>query len=292
MIVVTTPTGQIGSEVVRHLLTAGEEVRVIARDPAKLAPEVRSQVDVVSGSHADFEVLSAALTGAESLFWVVPPSLRPPDPAAYYVDYARTACRALVERGVRRVVAVSAVGRRVSVDAGVVSAAHASDAEFERAGVDYRALWCPSFMDNMLTQLSALKEQGTFFLPERPDLKTPKVATRDIGASGARLLLNRDWTGPGGLAALGPEDLSNDDMAAILSDVLETPIRFQQISGEAYEAQLMGYGGSEGFAHGLVVMHEAKSNGLDNSEPRNAENTTPTTFRQWCEEVLKPAFAA
>ncbi len=28
---------------------------------------------------------------------------------------------------------------------------------------------------------------------------------------------------------------------------------------------------------------------LDNAEPRTAENTTPTSFRQWCEEVLKPA---
>lgn len=36
MIVVTTPTGNIGRHVVRHLLDAGETVRVIARDPAKL----------------------------------------------------------------------------------------------------------------------------------------------------------------------------------------------------------------------------------------------------------------
>ena len=29
-----------------------------------------------------------------------------------------------------------------------------------------------------------------------------------------------------------------------------------------------------------------------NAEPRTPESTTPTTFRQWCEEVLKPAVAA
>jgi hypothetical protein len=33
----------------------------------------------------------------------------------------------------------------------------------------------------------------------------------------------------------------------------------------------------------------AKDKGLDNVELRTAENTTPTSFRQWCEEVLKPA---
>jgi hypothetical protein len=41
-----------------------------------------------------------------------------------------------------------------------------------------------------------------------------------------------------------------------------------------------------------VEMHAAKNQGLDNSEPRTPENTTPTSFRQWCEEVLKPAFLA
>jgi hypothetical protein len=43
-------------------------------------------------------------------------------------------------------------------------------------------------------------------------------------------------------------------------------------------------------AQSLVDMHAAKDNGLDSSEPRTPENTTPTSFRQWCEEVLKPAF--
>ena len=46
----------------------------------------------------------------------------------------------------------------------------------------------------------------------------------------------------------------------------------------------------ENFAQRLVEMHAAKDNGLDSAEPRTPENTTPTSFRQWCEEVLKPAF--
>ena len=42
-------------------------------------------------------------------------------------------------------------------------------------------------------------------------------------------------------------------------------------------------------AQGAVDMMTAKEAGLDNAEPRTAENTTPTTFRQWCETVLHPA---
>jgi hypothetical protein len=39
----------------------------------------------------------------------------------------------------------------------------------------------------------------------------------------------------------------------------------------------------------MAEMAAAKNAGLDNAVPRTPENTTPTTFRQWCEEVLEPA---
>lgn len=289
MIVVTTPTGKIGSQVVKNLLAANEAVRVIVRDPAKLAPEVYGKVDVVQGSTDDENVLSRAFEGAESLFWVVPPLFQTNNDTEYYLQFTRPACRAIKSQRVKRVVGVSGLGRGMARDAGPVTASFAKDAEIESTGVDYRALWCPSFMENMLSQVELLKDQGIFFLPERPDVKTRHVATRDIASSGTNLLLDKSWTGQGGLAVLGPEDLSYNDMAAMMTDVLEKPIQFQQIPGEAYKAELMKLGANEVCAQGLVDMYAAKADGLDNAEPRTAENTTPTSFRQWCEEVLKPA---
>ena len=269
-------------------------MRVVARDPAKLALEVQGKAEVVQGSTDDEAVLARALEGAESLFWVVPPSFTTPDHAAYYLQFAHPASRAIRRHGVKRVVAVSGMGRGLpqAARAGQVTSSIAQEEEMEHSGADFRALWCPGFMENMLMQLEPLKAQGMFFLPSRGNLKSPKVATRDIAASGVRLLLDRSWTGHGGLAVLGPEDLSYDDMAATMTDVLGHPIRYQQVPGEAYKTQLMGHGASESAANGLVEMMAAKDAGLDNGEPRTPENTTPTSFRQWCEEVLKPAALA
>ena len=42
-------------------------------------------------------------------------------------------------------------------------------------------------------------------------------------------------------------------------------------------------------AQGMVDMMAAKNEGLDNAEPRTAQSTTPTSFREWCDDVLKPA---
>ena len=289
MIVVTTPIGKIGSKLVEDLLSGGAAVRVIARDPAKLAPDVRDRVEIVKGSSDDEGVLSETFEGSDSLFWVVPPSFRANNDEEYYLKFTQPACRAIKSCGVKRVVTVSGLGRGVQVKAGPVTASFAKDAEIEKTGVNFRALWCPGFMENMLSSVATIKQDGVFYVPSPPDLKIPFVATRDIAAAGAKLLLDESWSGQGGQAVLGPEDLSYDDMASIMTDVLGKPVRFQRITGEALKTQLISSGANEVFAQGVVDMRAAKANGLDNTEPRTAGNTTPTSFRQWCEEVLKPA---
>jgi uncharacterized protein YbjT (DUF2867 family) len=57
MIVITTPTGQIGHQVLERVLEANEPVRVIARDPSRLSPEALERVEVIEGSHGDPEVV-------------------------------------------------------------------------------------------------------------------------------------------------------------------------------------------------------------------------------------------
>jgi uncharacterized protein YbjT (DUF2867 family) len=291
MIVVITPTGSIGSQLVKLLLDANETVRVIARHPEKLAPEVRDRVEVVQGSSDDESVLNRALAGAGSLFHLVPPFSRAPNVTEHYLQFTRPACAAMKRNGVPRVVTVSGVGRRVGAKAGAVTSTFAKDEEFERAGFHVRALWCPGFMENMLRSVESMRTAGVFAGPSRADVKMPLVATRDIAASAARLLSDLSWTGPGGLAVLGPEDLSPNDIAAITGEVLGRPIRYQQTPAEAYKAQFLKRGASEDFAQSLIDMYEAKDRGLDNSEQRTPETSTPTTYRQWCTEVLKPAFA-
>ena len=160
------------------------------------------------------------------------------------------------------------------------------------SGVSYRALTMPSFMDNLLRQVPAIKSQGMFFTPISGDRKLPSCATRDIAATAARLLLDDSWSGPGHVAVLGPEDLSFNDMAQIMSGVLGKPVRYEQIPAQALKDRLTGFGMSDAMAQGTVDMMVAKDQGLDNAEPRTLESTTPTTFRQWCQEILKPAVLA
>jgi uncharacterized protein YbjT (DUF2867 family) len=156
-------------------------------------------------------------------------------------------------------------------------------------GVALRGLANPSFMDNIARQATAIRDQGKFFLPISGDVKLPSVATRDIAAVAARWLLDDSWAGQSEVPVLGPEDISFNDMAEIISDVLDKAVSYQQISFDAYKARFVQFGMSNAMAQGMTDMAWAKDQGLDLTVPRTPENSTPTSFRQWCEETLKPA---
>jgi uncharacterized protein YbjT (DUF2867 family) len=291
MIVITTPTGSIGHQVLENLLDSGRPIRVIVRDPSRLTSHTRERVEVVQGSHGDIDVVNQAFAGADAVFWLAPPNVHAESVEAAYVDFSRPACDAIKSLGVKRVVAVSALGRgtAVAARAGHVSASLAMDDLIASTGVSYRALTMPSFMDNILRQVGSIRDQGMFFWPISGDRKLPTCATRDIAAAAAKLLLDPTWSGEGHIAVLGPEDLSFNDMAQIMSEVLGKPVLFEQISFEAFKAGFIERGASKAFAQGMLDMVRAKNEGLDNAEPRTRQSTTPTSFRQWCEDILKPA---
>lgn len=290
-VVVTTPTGTTGRQVLARLLAAGNvRVRAIARDPARLSPDIRERIEVVQGSHADPDVVDRAFADVDALLWVCPPDPRATSVTGAYLDFTRPACDAIRAHGVRRVVSVSALGRGtpVAARAGYVTVSLAMDDMLAASGAACCALTLPSFMDNISRQARAIRDRGMFALPIDGDRRLPAVATRDIASVAATLLLDRAWTGTAEVPVLGPEDLSFNDMAGIMSDVLGREVRYEQISFEAYKAGFVARGMSEAMAQGMADMARAKDEGLDNAVRRTPANSTPTTFRQWCDEELRP----
>ncbi|NGO74356.1 NAD(P)H-binding protein [Streptomyces sp. YC504] len=292
MIVITAPTGQIGRQVLDTLLDSGHPVRVIARDPGRLTPRTRERADVVQGSHSDPDVLDEAFKDADSVLWLVPPNPGTDSIEDHYLGFTRPACEAIRNQGVRRVVGVTSLGRTYGRHAGLLTPAFAMDELIESTGVAYRALAMPYFMENLLHQTEAITSQGTFVMPNSADRPLAVVATRDIAAAAARLLADDTWTGQDTVPVVSPDSLSPDAMARVVSEVLKRPVRFQQADAETYKATMMQYGMSDAWAQGLVDMAAAQSDGIYDGEQRALTAPAPTTFRQWCEEVLKPAASA
>lgn len=292
MLVITTPTGQIGSQTLDLVLRTDHPVRVIARDPGRLPARVRDHADVVQGSSTDADLVTRALDGADGVLWVTPPDASASSVPGHAMSFVQPLCQAIATGRVRRVVAVSSLGRGVARHAGQASAALGVDHLIESTGVDYRALCPPGFMDNLLWQIESIVGHGTTYSTIPPDVRLPTCATRDIATVAAELLLDDGWGGQDSVPLPGPEDLSPDDMSQTMSAVLGRPIRNQWISPADYQAALLGAGMSEAWARGLVEMTTEFARGALAVEPATPRTRTPTTFARWCEDVLKPAVQA
>ncbi|MDJ0345708.1 NAD(P)H-binding protein [Streptomyces sp. H10-C2] len=284
--------GVIGHQVLDDILDSAETIGVIARDPSRLSMRVRERIEVVQGAHNDISVVTEAFTGAASVLWLVPPNPHAQNAEDYYLDFGRPACEAIRSQGVKRVIGVSSLGREFGKNAGLLSPAYVMDDLIESTGVSHRALRMPFFMENMLNQVEAIKSKGMILLANSADRNLSTVATRDIATVAAELLLDDSWSGQSGVPVVGPDDLSPNDMAKVMSEVLERPVRFQQVPGPDYKTAMMQYGMSEAWAQGLADMAEAQNKGVYDAESDTPQSTTPTSFRQWCEEVLRPAVLA
>ncbi|MCP9210356.1 NAD(P)H-binding protein [Streptomyces sp. NEAU-Y11] len=294
MIVITAPTGNIGRHLLSRLLesapAAGEELRVIVRDPSRLPDAAHGRVEVIVGSHGDAAVVDRAFEGADAVFWLVPPdaALTPQDA---YSGFSGPAVRAFAAHGVGHVVGVSALGRGTPLAgrAGLVTASLALDDLIADSGVAYRALANPSFFENLLEESDSIREKGVFTDSADADRKAPFVATADIAAVAAGLLLDRSWTGIGSVPVLGPRDMSPNEVARIMTEQLGRPVRYERQSPDELHTTLVGYGLNEAFVHAMVDMKRAKDQGLDAGVARTPDTASPTSFEQWCEQTLKPA---
>jgi uncharacterized protein YbjT (DUF2867 family) len=288
MIVITTPTGQIGARLVDVLLERDQHLRLIARDPDRLDPQVRGRVEVVQGSHDDPEVLDRALPGAHALFWLVPPNLRAPGAREYYLSFARAGAAAIRRHGVGHVVGVTSAGHGYPHPAGVLTAAFAMDDELAASGAAYTALGMPYYMENLLGQAAAIRDTGVLALTCAGDQLLDTIATDDIAAAAATLLTDTGWTGRQDVSLYGPDRLTPEGMASVLGDVLGRPVEYRRTGLDEVAQGIAAHGGTPENVSDVVDMLAAQDNGIYDLD-RPTALTGPTDFRTWCVQHLRSA---
>jgi hypothetical protein len=91
---------------------------------------------------------------------------------------------------------------------------------------------------------------------------------------------------------VSPDNLSPDGMAEVISDTLGRTVRYQQVPVTDYQARMLKRGASPAMAQDMADMTEAQNSGIYDAEPRDPDSAAPTSFRQWCQDTLKPAVHA
>lgn len=293
MYVVTGATGNTGSVIANRLLDEGKKVRVIGRNQEKLKSFVTRGAEAFVADLTDQAALTKAFTGAEAVYAMIPPDIANPDPRAYQQRVSDALAGAIQQSGVKRVVALSSIGADKDSGNGPVAGLQEFENKLNKiAGANILHLRAGYFMENTLGQTAAIRAMGKMAGPLRPDLKLPLIATRDIGAAAAELLLKLDFTGKSTRELLGQRDLSYDEITAIIAKAIEKPdLKYQQFPSEQIKPVFVKLGMSPAMADLLLDMSEGLNSGhMRALEARTAKNTTPTSFETFVKEQFVPLY--
>ncbi|TDD34484.1 NAD-dependent epimerase/dehydratase family protein [Actinomadura sp. KC06] len=288
-IVVTTPTGHVGSRVVRLLLQAGVRPRVLVRDPARLDAATRERVDVRRGDLTDAAFVREATSGARTVFWVDPTPHSSEDPIETSDRTADPLIEAAQAGDVARVVLLSSVGAEKRHGAGHIDGLARIEERLDATSADTLHLRCGYFFTNLLMDLDGLAG-GVLTTPFHPDVPMAWVDPRDIGDVVAARLLNDDWKGHEIQAVHGPEDLTFQQVAAILTEVLGRTVQLVVVGEDDVREALRSAGLSPTAVEGIVGM-SAGTRDLVPEQPRDVVTTTPTPLAAWAYAHLRPALS-
>src|SRR5712671_6128752 len=224
-VVVTGGTGKQGGAVVKRLLERGHEVRVVTRstESAKARELANAGVTLVRASLEDSSALTKALEGATSLFAMTTPFEGGTQAEARQGISAANAAKAA---GVHLVfTSVGNANRKTGVPH--FDSKYEVEQHIAKIGVRATILAPVFFMENLYYGKEQLAK-GIYATPLPPTRQLAQVAVADIGTVAVRLLED-----PGHFADkrfdLGGDELTGNDVVAILSRVTGRPFTYFQV---------------------------------------------------------------
>ncbi|MBC2802776.1 SDR family oxidoreductase [Rhizobium ruizarguesonis] len=231
-ILVTGATGNVGRQVVEHLVKRGADVRALVRDPSKA--DFPAGVSVVQGDFLDVDSLRNAMSGVSTLFLlsaVVPDEFTQ---ALIALNVARSA-------GIERIVYLSVIHADLYVNVPHFAGKFGVERMIEQMGFKATILRPAYFIQNDLTVKDVITGYGAYPMPIGPK-GLAMIDVRDIAEIAALELLRREQAAEplplDRINLVGPQTLTGTGIAAIWSDVLARPIHYGGDNTEGFEQNL------------------------------------------------------
>jgi uncharacterized protein YbjT (DUF2867 family) len=229
-VLVTGGTGTVGSQVVRELVTRGEQVQVLTRDPAK-GQRLPSGVKAVTGNLGTVETVRRVFKGVDSVFLIN--TVSPTE-----VHEGLLAVCALRRENVKRLVYVSVhhadrapwlphFGGKLGVEDAV-----------RQSGVPYTILRPNNFYQNDYWLKDAILN-GVYPQP-LGDAGLSRVDVRDIAEAAAVALTSSGHEGQT-YDIVGPEVLTGSSTAATWARALGRDVAYAGNDLDAWEKQSLQY---------------------------------------------------
>jgi uncharacterized protein YbjT (DUF2867 family) len=260
MYAITGITGHVGGATARELLGQGAPVRAVVRDGAKGRDWTARGAETAVADFGDRAALADAFTGAGGVFVMLPFAPGASDDAAQrgMVD---SIAAAVQDSRVPHVVMLSSVGAHLPSGTGPIRWLHYLENELRGTDATLTTIRSAHFQEKFETVLDAVLNARIYpNFGDTADVAKPMVATRDIGALAASLLV--ESPGRSELIDLDGPRYTERDVAVKLGDALGSPLSVVNIPHEDWVDTLEQSGAPRQFAEEIAQLHDAEERGL------------------------------
>jgi NAD(P)H dehydrogenase (quinone) len=236
-VLITGATGSTGRNAIKKLLELKVPVRALVHKKDARSDQLSGQgVEIVEGDLSDFDSVSAALKGIGGAYFMYPIQV------AGILEGTAFFAQAAIDEGVGFIVNMSQMAARR------VAKSHASQGHwiaermFDRSGIPVAHIRPTFFAEWLMYVAKFIKQQSQLILPFGEARYAP-VAAEDLGRVVASILADPVSHAGQVYPLFGPTELSQVEIAGILSDVLGRKITYVPIEIEAFKVVLkdMGY---------------------------------------------------
>lgn len=270
MNIILGASGQVGSAIVDFLVTKNVPVKGVIRNPDK-AEKLREKGAAVSiADYFDLQALASALKEGETVFVLTPESPASKNVIGDTKNLVENYRSAIQSSQIKKVIGLSSLGAQHASGTGNLQMSYLLEHAFQDLNIQQIFIRPAYYYSNWLPYISTAKDQGilpTFF---PVDLKIPMISPIDVAEFIAGIIVD-DTEESQIYELLGPEDYSSNDVAFILSGLLNREVKTHQIPETAWEETIRQFGFTEDAARNLIEMIEAVIDGKTRPEQGRTE---------------------
>jgi len=235
MILITGAAGKTGRAVIRALTSRGQAVRALVhrQEQAQSVQELGVQ-EVAAGDLRDAAAVRQAARGVQAIYHICP-NMHPEEAAI-----GQAVIAAGRSAGVQHVVYHSVLHPQVEVMPHHWQKMRVEEQLFE-SGVGYTILQPAAYMQNVLAQWNRIVQEGIYPVPYRVETRLGMVDLGDV-AEAAAVVLTAEGHAGATYELAGAEVLSQIEVASVLADCLDRPVRAEAVPIEVWEQRARASG--------------------------------------------------
>jgi len=240
MFAVTGITGNVGGEVARNLLAAGQPVRAVVREVGKGETWTKLGCDLVEADINDASALTTAFRRVDGVFVLVPANFDPLPDFREARAIAATLRSAIEAARPGRVVYLSTIGAQAT-QSNLLTQHSIIEQALGESSMPISFLRPGWFMENSIWDVAPARNGMISSFLQPLNKPVPMVSTADIGRVAAQLI-QTTWNGRSVVELEGPHRVTPKEIAATFADLLGRPVKTEAVPRETWESLFKSQG--------------------------------------------------